>query len=294
MSSKIRQKVIDAYLSRKDGFDWSGLMHYAQALLTSRDEVKNTMNFPEFDEAKARQALQEGKCYLQVANLRIDPRQFRDNCRKMFKLYIKNGLIHDPDQIKALEKINWEDLTDKTVSMAMVDPNDFFVRASMDLSTGEANDVFQLVLAGLLISVVRCYLNPTGEAMAKLFSSLDEKTSSDKPLTCPVCGSVASISAVKEYEEGKSSTRELFCACCGASWPFERIRCGLCGQTNPDKLNYVFADEDPGHRLHVCSMCNGALPTVFQDALKVPIDYDVEIIASSLVQTLYNQKLLQG
>lgn len=50
-------------------------------------------------------------------------------------------------------------------------------------------------------------------------------------------------------------------------------------------------DEDPAHRLHVCSECHGALPTVFQEALGGTMDFDVEQTASSIIQSLYAEKV---
>lgn len=292
MNKHLRQQVINAYLSRKDGFDWSGLMRYAQAILSSRDEIEENITPPEFDVGKAKQAQKEGRTYLEVANIRIDPKEFRANCAKMLDAYIRNGVLHDPEQVESMKGIKWDDLTDRTISMAVVDPDEFFSLALLDLSKEKSDRAFKVVLAGLLISIVRSYLNSIGQAMTELLSHTDEVASSNKSLACPVCGTAATISAVKENAETRMGTKELFCACCGTAWPFERVRCGFCGQTNPDKLGYLCADEDRSHSLYVCTECGGVLPTVFQSALKAPLDYDVEMVASGLVQTLYKRTIL--
>jgi len=42
------------------------------------------------------------------------------------------------------------------------------------------------------------------------------------------------------------------------------VRCARCGQRSHDKLEYLFDEADPGHRLHVCKACNGYIPVTFQ------------------------------
>lgn len=76
MNKELREKAIDAYLSQKEGFDWSGLMHYAQALLGSRDEVEMGINAPKLDDEKFNQAQKEGKKYLEVADSKSIPNSF--------------------------------------------------------------------------------------------------------------------------------------------------------------------------------------------------------------------------
>ena len=127
--------------------------------------------------------------------------------------------------------------------------------------------------------------------MTHELSKVDEAKSGDAPLGCPTCGAPAAISSVSEGTEGNSNKRYLFCSCCGTQWPFERIRCALCGNTNSNKLKYVYADEDPAHRMHVCEDCGGAMATVFQDALKGPMDYDIELITTGVILSMYEDSL---
>ncbi len=63
------------------------------------------------------------------------------------------------------------------------------------------------------------------------------------------------------------------------------------GNTNSNKLKYVYADEDPAHRMHVCEDCGGAMATVFQDALKGPMDYDIELITTGVILSMYEDSL---
>ena len=54
-----------------------------------------------------------------------------------------------------------------------------------------------------------------------------------------------------------------YCACCGADWQFERIRCAVCGDEATSELQYVHLEGDDKHRLHVCSACDSTVATVF-------------------------------
>lgn len=95
-----------------------------------------------------------------------------------------------------------------------------------------------------------------------------------------------------KVREGTSNNPLIFSApAAELQWPFERIRCALCGNTNSNKLKYVYADEDPAHRMHVCEDCGGAMATVFQDALKGPMDYDIELITTGVILSMYEDSL---
>lgn len=43
--------------------------------------------------------------------------------------------------------------------------------------------------------------------------------------------------------------------------------------------------------MHVCEDCGGAMATVFQDALKGPMDYDIELITTGVILSMYEDSL---
>lgn len=98
----------------------------------------------------------------------------------------------------------------------------------------------------------------------------------NKPLHCPVCGSLASASYVGGGLELESHGRMLYCAMCGAEWAFERIRCAKCGTRNQGHLHWVHVEGDSAHRLHLCDECGGYTRTVFQDDLHAAVCMPVE------------------
>lgn len=83
-----------------------------------------------------------------------------------------------------------------------------------------------------------------------------------RSVSCPVCGMRASMAGVGATQN-RGNVKRLHCSCCGASWQFERIRCAICGTDATSDLQYVHLQGDDKHRLHVCSACGGAVPTVF-------------------------------
>lgn len=43
--------------------------------------------------------------------------------------------------------------------------------------------------------------------------------------------------------------------------------------------------------MHVCEDCGGAMATVFEDALKGPMDYDIELITTGVILSMYEDSL---
>lgn len=291
MTESLREKAIEGYLDRDDGVDWMGLMTYANSMFDVRDSIKPNLPAFKFDGEEARRLFNEHSAYLKVHPLIIDPKDFRDNCRLLQKRFIETGVINEPHQIEMLNALDWDKLSDETIELAGKDPSELFERASADLGIDAEDGESQSVLAGLFINIIRAYLKPVGVAMTDALTRLDEVAVRDKPLLCPTCGSVPTISSVSEVAGTQSNERKLFCSCCGTVWPFERVRCACCGNTNSNKLKYFYADEDPAHRLHACKECRGVMPTVFQNVLKGELDYDIELVAMGVVQNLYEDQI---
>ncbi|MCD8339669.1 MAG: formate dehydrogenase accessory protein FdhE [Burkholderiales bacterium] len=288
MDKTTRLNAIEDYKKKKDGFDWSGLMEYAGNVLSSRDEISTGIETPPFSKEKAEEALKEGVPYLKLEPVLIDPAQFRKKCEELEQLYIDKGLFHGAEQLQAVKKFDWDKLTDKTIGKAGVSPNDFFLDASKELCA-EDEKISTILLAGLLVNVVRAYLNGTGEEMTEFLAHRDPVRTSNQPMKCPTCNEPATLGAVLEGVENSGNAKRLYCVCCGTVWPFERIRCAHCGNRNSSKLKYIHTEQDTAHRLYVCEECGGYTPTVFQDTLGAALDYDIEQTALSVLESIYLQ-----
>jgi FdhE protein len=98
---------------------------------------------------------------------------------------------------------------------------------------------------------------PLKTALEHLSSSLPpERFDGWKEGYCPVCGSRAGMAELSG-EEGK---RRLSCSACFFRWPYPRIQCPYCGNTDPETLSYFTAGDGPT-RVGVCRKCSRYLKT---------------------------------
>ena len=94
-------------------------------------------------------------------------------------------------------------------------------------------------------------------ALERVSSSLPaERFDGWKEGYCPVCGSRAGMAELAG-DEGK---RRLSCSACFFLWPYPRIQCPYCGNTDPETLSYFTAGDGPT-RVGVCRSCSRYLKT---------------------------------
>jgi FdhE protein len=100
--------------------------------------------------------------------------------------------------------------------------------------------------------------------------------------TCPACGAEPQLA---ELHGGGSSVeatgqRVLRCGRCLTGWPFPRMRCPACGETDHQRLAYLHgAGEDAFRRADVCSTCNSYLKSI---AVLAPLGF-AELLEMDLV-----------
>ena len=129
--------------------------------------------------------------------------------------------------------------------------------AGMDLTLAE------LYFVPVTAFAMRVFLDDAATEASRAFDRMVPDTVHFKrSITCPVCGTRASMAAVGATQN-RGNVKRLYCACCGADWQFERIRCAVCGDEATSELQYVHLEGDDKHRLHVCSACDSTVATVF-------------------------------
>lgn len=69
--------------------------------------------------------------------------------------------------------------------------------------------------------------------------------------TCPICGDLP----IMGYLRPEDGLRVLECSRCGTRWGFPRMMCPFCMSSDQEKLRYIYAEEDPGHRVYLCDSC---------------------------------------
>lgn len=129
--------------------------------------------------------------------------------------------------------------------------------AGMDLTLAE------LYFVPVTAFAMRVFLDDAATEASRAFDRMVPDTVHFKrSITCPVCGTRASMAAVGATQN-RGNVKRLYCACCGADWQFERIRCAVCGDEATSELQYVHLEGDDKHRLHVCKACESSVATVF-------------------------------
>jgi len=81
--------------------------------------------------------------------------------------------------------------------------------------------------------------------------------------TCPSCGGPPRFGRLAR-DDGR---RFLWCDLCNIQWPFRRLTCAFCGNTQQTKLGYLSIEEDPHHRIDVCEGCRCYLRAVDERGL---------------------------
>lgn len=70
---------------------------------------------------------------------------------------------------------------------------------------------------------------------------------------CPVCDSLPLLAILRP--EGDGGKRWLQCSFCLYEWPYRRVLCPWCGETNKDKLPRYTAEECEYVRVEACDTC---------------------------------------
>ena len=115
------------------------------------------------------------------------------------------------------------------------------------------------------------------------------------PTSCPVCGGQAAVARVGDAAAGQGRGKELWCAQCGSTWDFERIRCPRCGMQNQGHLHYYNVEGDEAHRIATCDECGGYVRTVYQEDALTPFSFEVEdVVMARLDLIAYRQAVAEA
>jgi hypothetical protein len=105
-----------------------------------------------------------------------------------------------------------------------------------------------------------CLLRPFLYRAAREASSLID-TEFRAGRICPVCGGAAYHGLI----ESEGRRRMLACGKCHFMWPFPRVRCPFCDNTDPHLLGFYLDEEEPRVRIDFCRACNRLLPVTIQE-----------------------------
>jgi len=128
----------------------------------------------------------------------------------------------------------------------------FDLHALKDLSEATPFDQTTLILA-------------SRELVKPFFHFLSGKISGTLPLEhwregyCPICGDAPGFGRFSKEEEGK---RYLWCERCDFEWPFQRICCPFCKNSDHKKLKFLTGNVREELRVDTCEACNGYVKTI--------------------------------
>lgn len=86
---------------------------------------------------------------------------------------------------------------------------------------------------------------------------------------CPICGKNADFAVLNDRENGR---RYLACVSCNIQWPYKRMGCIFCGNSNYDQLGYILIEDLQGYQIYHCEMCKSYLKTFDQRAAAARLD----------------------
>jgi FdhE protein len=122
-----------------------------------------------------------------------------------------------------------------------------------------------------MITLVDHACRPALRAGAKAVAPLLRTTPWDRGV-CPACGAPPLLGELRGggISGGAEHERVLRCGRCVTAWPFPRLQCTRCGETNHRCLSYLHAaNEESFRRAEVCSTCHSYLKNI---AVLSPLD----------------------
>ncbi|MBM3788128.1 MAG: formate dehydrogenase accessory protein FdhE [Acidobacteria bacterium] len=75
-----------------------------------------------------------------------------------------------------------------------------------------------------------------------------------KPNECPHCGHAPQLGVLRPAGNGEALM--LACSLCRREWPYRRISCPQCGESDHDKLTFYTTPKYEGVQVQTCSTCS--------------------------------------
>ena len=280
MDLKLVHEAVEAYANDAEAADRARLEFFEGLFAIQQEQADLVAAECGYEAPAAEDAgawYWEGEAALAHAPISIDAASFSGFAAKV-AAYMAEHAGFAEQAAAALAAYDWEAFCQKAdLSLAGRDPmaflEDFLVRIDeFDVPAELPANVAALVVRAAL----RPYLQVAQEAVMAALGDEVSRRAGDAPVACPVCGTPAGASIVHDGGAQGASGREQFCSSCGCQWPYERIRCGVCGQKNQGHLHYFHIEGDSAHRLQKCDDCGQYERVVFQSDIKTAPCMDVE------------------
>ena len=242
------------------------------------DSVAESLDFDPLPREEADRAYTADEPLFTRAPAPIDSARFFGTCGEIAVHLARHAGLED-EAAAGLREIDWRELAGKLdLEAAGSNPPGFIETCLKDFdSLGIGPDVPASVVMMVIAFALRAHIQPAAE---RAFRAVSEDVASGArnkhPVNCPVCGSPAAASRVGAASGIEGRDREQYCSLCGTVWPFERMRCGVCGAENATRLHYFHVEGDSSHRLQNCDECGQYQRVLFEEDLSIPVSMEVE------------------
>jgi len=159
----------------------------------------------------------------------------------------KEANPHMAEQVKKIEEAMTEEKIDLSTLLKEGGNEQKIERVTKELGLDKK----------ILLFFIQSSLRPSIETSVEKLSH-EIKTETQMRGSCPVCGSLPSLSLLRE-EVGK---RFLLCSYCGYQWRTDRMICPFCSNRDQESLQIFYAEEEKTHRIDLCDMCHQYIKTI--------------------------------
>ncbi len=233
---------------------------------------------PLLDSGRATEDYRSGTVLLGDAPASVDAGEFAETCRLVAAHLAENAGLDDA-VAAALAAHDWATFVEKLdLAQAGSNPPQFVEDCLQNFDGFGIGSALPASIVMMVVSfALRAHIQ---EVAADLFALVDDEAKDGPtavhPVSCPVCGSPAALSHVAMASGLDGRARRQYCSMCGTAWPYERMRCGVCGSENPTKLHYFNVEGDESHRLQNCDECGQYQRVFFEESLEIPVCLEVE------------------
>lgn len=103
----------------------------------------------------------------------------------------------------------------------------------------------------------------------------------DRP-NCPVCDNPPAMAKLSRPH----GQRILWCGACGSEWTGGRGRCHFCANDDPNKLGFLFAEDQKQYRVDFCEVCDRHMKVVDERETAGELDMFFEQFATQYLDIL--------
>ena len=272
MTDSARAKSIAHYSEKRP--DLAQQLAFFEKLWSTQDEfAEKAAAYTPAPLEDLERALRSHQTMFSLVEPAIPLDDYRDAVRAVAAVMADAGL--SAEQTAALAEVDLGDAVTAEALGEALDGFDVFVQSVADAIS---DDRFTApLLSFVLTEAMTPFLREPAKAAVTAAGKFDW-LQWDSGL-CPACGTPASSAVIRDEGELQGGRRWLTCPTCRTQWEYARIRCARCGTRAHTDLEYLYDEEDPAHRIHVCSACNGYTPVVFErEQLVVTIPEVEEVV----------------